>query len=134
MATRPDLYQLAVGSPVDGYVIKLVSGTPTWAPDAGAASPLSTVLGAGDVTDGHNIVLTAGDDIRGDPITGADVVIRGGTLAAGSGDGGDTIIYGGDAGPAGSVDGPREMHDAYRVDKAGAGSFNRVMGLVHVSL
>ena len=26
-----------------------------------------------------------------------------------------------------SVDGPREMHDAYRVDKAGAGSFNRVM-------
>jgi uncharacterized protein len=26
-----------------------------------------------------------------------------------------------------SVDGPREMHDAYRVDKGGAGSFDRVM-------
>ena len=27
-----------------------------------------------------------------------------------------------------SVDGPRELHDAYRVDKAGRGSFDRVMG------
>jgi uncharacterized protein len=27
-----------------------------------------------------------------------------------------------------SVDGPRELHDAYRVDKGGAGSFDRVMG------
>ncbi len=26
-----------------------------------------------------------------------------------------------------SIDGPREMHDAYRVDKSGAGSFDRVM-------
>jgi len=134
MATRPDLYQLAVGSPVDGYVIKLVSGTPTWAPDAGAASPLSTVLGAGDVTDGHNIVLTAGDDIRGDPITGADVVIRGGTLAAGSGDGGDTIIYGGDAGPAGGNGG-----DVLLLGGVGAvGGSIRITptapGLVHVSL
>ncbi|MFV1005259.1 radical SAM protein, partial [Klebsiella pneumoniae] len=26
-----------------------------------------------------------------------------------------------------SIDGPREMHDAYRVDKGGKGSFDRVM-------
>ena len=27
-----------------------------------------------------------------------------------------------------SVDGPKEMHDAYRVNKGGAGSFDQVMG------
>jgi uncharacterized protein len=31
-----------------------------------------------------------------------------------------------------SIDGPREMHDAYRVDKGGAPTFDRVIGGLHV--
>ena len=62
MTTRPDYTQIAVGALVEGHVISIVGGIPTWVPDSGGGGGGDGyVIGPGSSTD-HAIVRWDGLD------------------------------------------------------------------------
>jgi hypothetical protein len=74
---------------------------------ASASPPLSTVLSVGDTTSGENIIVSNGDEIRGEtPLTpntsGFDLVLRGGA-GTGTGVGGDIVLNPGTGATPGEV-------------------------------
>lgn len=63
MTTRPDYTQIAVGTPVEDYVISIVGGIPTWSPASGGGGGDGYVDGPGSSTD-NAIVRWDGDTGR----------------------------------------------------------------------
>jgi hypothetical protein len=61
MTTRPDYTQIAVGALVEGHVISIVGGIPTWVPASGGGGGDGYVDGPGSSTD-HAIVRWDGWD------------------------------------------------------------------------
>lgn len=82
--------------------------------DITATPTLATVLAAGNTTGGTSVVLTSGDELRGQSGVGTAgmVVLRGGTdTGAGPTDGGDVRLQPG-AGVGGGADGVARLSDA----------------------
>lgn len=63
MPTRPDYTQIAVGALVEGHVISIVGGIPTWVPNSGGGGGDGYVDGPGSSTD-NAIVRWDGDTGR----------------------------------------------------------------------